>query len=208
MCLHCRHKGSCVNTRASNGKRFADPVEHSVHDILPAPFQYEAPMVLTKPELIASLQHEVHILLHLASKIDRSKLDYRPTPKQRSTFELLKYMTIMGPALIQAAKHGAFEPAAWTAAEQAAAARDFDETIAALTAQKQLYATLLGDMTDHDFRETIEMFGNKSSRGVFLVNMVLGGCAAYRTQLFCYLKSCGRDELNTMNLWAGVDAPM
>jgi hypothetical protein len=21
------------------------------------------------------------------------------------------------------------------------------------------------------------------------------------------LKSCGRDELNTMNLWAGVDAP-
>jgi hypothetical protein len=27
-------------------------------------------------------------------------------------------------------------------------------------------------------------------------------------QLFLYLKSCGRDELNTMNLWAGVDAPM
>jgi hypothetical protein len=35
---------------------------------------------------------------------------------------------------------------------------------------------------------------------------VLGGHAAYRTQLFCYLKSCGRDELSTMNLWGGVDA--
>ena len=23
--------------------------------------------------------------------------------------------------------------------------------------------------------------------------------------LFCYLKSCGREELNTVNLWAGVD---
>jgi len=22
------------------------------------------------------------------------------------------------------------------------------------------------------------------------------------------LKACGRDELNTMNLWGGVDAPM
>jgi hypothetical protein len=27
-------------------------------------------------------------------------------------------------------------------------------------------------------------------------------------QLFLYLKACGRDELNTMNLWVGVDAPI
>ena len=47
-------------------------------------------MVLTKAELIASLQNEVRILLHLASKIDRAQLDYRPTPKQRSTIELVK----------------------------------------------------------------------------------------------------------------------
>ena len=50
-------------------------------------------MVLTKSELIASLQNEVRILLHLASKIDRAQLDYRPTPKQRSTLELLRYST-------------------------------------------------------------------------------------------------------------------
>jgi hypothetical protein len=40
-----------------------------------------------------------------------------------------------------------------------------------------------------------------------LVNLVAGGHAAYRTQLFLYLKACGREELNTMNLWGGVDAP-
>ena len=55
-------------------------------------------MVLTKSEIIASLQHEVRILLHLASKIDRSQLEYRPTPKQRSTIELLQYLTVMGRA--------------------------------------------------------------------------------------------------------------
>ena len=44
-------------------------------------------MVLTKSELIASLQKEVRVLLHLASKIDRAAIDYRPTPKQRSTIE-------------------------------------------------------------------------------------------------------------------------
>jgi hypothetical protein len=44
------------------------------------------------------------------------------------------------------------------------------------------------------------MFGNKTTRGALIVNLVLGGHAGYRNQLFCYLKSCGRDELNTMNL--------
>ena len=51
------------------------------------------------------------------------------------------------------------------------------------------------------------MFGSKTTRGAFFVNLVLCGCAAYRTQLFVYLKACGREELGTMNLWAGIDAP-
>jgi hypothetical protein len=164
-------------------------------------------MVLTKSELVASLQNEVRILLHLASKIDRAKLDYRPTPKQRSMIELLKYLTMMGPALVQAAKVGAFDPAAWTAAEQAAEARDFDQTLAAIAAHTDAYATLLSDVSDADLRAEIEVFGDRSTRGAFLVNVVLCGCAAYRTQLFLYLKACGREELDTMNLWAGVDAP-
>jgi hypothetical protein len=164
-------------------------------------------MVLTKPEIIASMQNEVRILLHLASKIDRTKLDYRPTPKQRSTIELLQYLTIMGPALIEAARTGQFDVAAWTGAEKAAAARDFDQTIAALSAQTDVYAQLLGAMSDADFRGEIEMFGGKWSRGSFIVNQALCACAAYRTQLFLYLKACGREELNTMNLWAGMDAP-
>ncbi|PWT80295.1 MAG: hypothetical protein C5B57_12460 [Blastocatellia bacterium] len=163
-------------------------------------------MVLTKPELIGSLQHEVHILLHLAGKIDRASLDYRPSPKQRSTVELLKYLTIMGPKLVQFAKAGAFDPAAWTVAEKAAAERDFDQTLAAIAAQNDTYATLLGDMSDADFRKEITMFGNKTTCGAFIVNLVLCGHAAYRTQLFLYLKACGREELSTMNLWAGADA--
>ena len=164
-------------------------------------------MVLTKSELIASLQQEVHILVHLAGKVDRAKLDYRPTPKQRSIIELLKYLSVMGPSLVQAAKTGGFDPAVWTAATKEAEARNFDQTIATIAAHRDAYATLLGGMSDADFRAEIDMFGNKTTRGAFIVNLVLCGCAAYRTQLFLYLKACGREELGTMNLWAGVDAP-
>ena len=59
-------------------------------------------MALTKEELIGSLQNEIRILLHLAGKIDKNKLDYRPTAKQRSTIELLRYLTCMGRGLVPA----------------------------------------------------------------------------------------------------------
>ncbi len=99
-------------------------------------------MVITKSELISSLQHEVNILLHLASKIDRAKLDYRPTPKQRSTLELLQYLSIMGPGLVKVAQAGKFDPAAWTALEKSAETHTFEQTVAAIAAQKDTYAQL------------------------------------------------------------------
>jgi hypothetical protein len=57
-----------------------------------------------------------------------------------------------------------------------------------------------------DFRGEVDFFGAKASRGSHIVFLVVSGHAAYRTQLFLYLKACGRDELNTMNLWGGADA--
>jgi hypothetical protein len=50
------------------------------------------------------------------------------------------------------------------------------------------------------------MFGRKASRGSLIVNLVLCHYAAYRMQLFLYLKACGREELNSRNLWTGMDA--
>lgn len=162
-------------------------------------------MVLTKPELIESFQNEVRILLHLAGKVEPSMLDYRPTPGQRSTLELLRYLTVMGPALTEVAIAGAFDPEAWSAAEQRAEALTFDEATAAIAAHNARYAELLEGVADEDFRAEVAIFGPPTSRGSFLVNQVLAGCAAYRTQLFLYLKACGREELNTMNLWVGED---
>ena len=165
-------------------------------------------MVLTKEELIASLQNEVRILLHLAGKINRAQLDYRPAPKQRSTIELLQYLSVMGPMEIPFIKAGAFDGAAWQAALSAASGANFDQVLSALEKQGSDYAALLQGWSDDDFRGEIDMLNRKASRGSFIVNLVLCGHAAYRTQLFLYLKACGRDELSTWNLWAGVDAPM
>ena len=164
-------------------------------------------MVLTKQELIAALNKEVTILLHLAGKLDAGQLDYRPTPKQRSAIELLRYLSVMGPQLVATAKRGSFDREAWQAELAAADRRDLDETLAVIAKQPEAYEHLLRDMTDADFRAEMTGFdGSKLSRGLFIVNLVLGGHAAYRTQLFLYLKSCGHEQLGTVNLWRGSDA--
>jgi hypothetical protein len=105
-----------------------------------------------KSELIALLQKEVRVLLHLVGKIDAAMLDYRPTPKQRSTIELLQYLTNMGPTLVLYAKGQPLDAAAMAEAIEVASARDFDETVLALAAHTDVYVELLADMSDQDFR--------------------------------------------------------
>lgn len=164
-------------------------------------------MVLTKPELAAALHKEVRILLHLAGKLDISQLDYRPTPKQRSPLELLRYLSVMGPQLLLTAKKGTFDGAAWKAELDAADMRNLDETLAIIAGQPDEFDRLLTGMSDTDFRAEMTAFdGSTISRGAFIVSMVLGGYAAYRTQLFLYLKACGQEHLGTVNLWRGTDA--
>jgi hypothetical protein len=64
-------------------------------------------------------------------------------------------------------------------------------------------------MDDAAFRSELTGFdGAKTTSGSFIINNVIAQCSAYRTQLFMYLKACGREELNTSNLWMGVDPPV
>jgi hypothetical protein len=162
-------------------------------------------MILTTTELRDMLHHEVRVLLHLTTKVDRAKLDYRPTAKQRSTMELLRYLTVMGPGLLAAGVTGVFDRDAWSAKAKAAESLDFDAVCAALAAHEAEYTALVARLKDDSYQDEVEIFGRKSSRGVFLVRSLLQGLAMYRMQFFLYLKASGREELTTSNLNQGVD---
>jgi hypothetical protein len=165
-------------------------------------------MVLSKVELIASLQTEVRLALHLVSKADAAHLDYRPSASQRSTLELIRYISMMGPTIIRWTLANTSDFEIWTKAEAASKERSFEQATEAIAAQHAEYADLLGGLTDADFRAEVTDFdGNKTSRGAFLVNLVLGGSAAYRMQLFLYLKASSAPTLNSGNLWSGKDTP-
>jgi hypothetical protein len=116
----------------------------------------------------------------------------------------------MGPIHANAIKTGAFDMDSWRntwrTQEAVAAARNLDEVKDAIGKQSALFAELVGSCSDAELRAEFEMFGSKVSRGLWFVRLVLCHYSAYRMQLFLCLKACGREELSTMNLWAGMDA--
>ena len=168
-------------------------------------------MILTKSELIGTLQQEVRILLHLAGKVEgvdaRLPADTEAAQHARASAN----MAIMGPTQLTVIESGAFDrptlSATWSPAEAEAKKMSFDQAVAAIGQHSDEYARRLGAWTDADFRKEVDVFGRKSSRDLLVITQVLNGHAAYRTQLFLYLKACGREELGTMNLWAGADMP-
>ena len=165
-------------------------------------------MVLSKAELIASLQNEVRLVVHLVSKAVPAHLDYRPSSSQRTTLELIRYVSMMGPTIIRWSLANTSDFDIWTKADAAAKERSFEQAKDAIAAQHAEYADLLSGLTEADFRAEVTDFdGNKTSRGAFLTNLVLGGCAAYRMQLFLYLKAGSAPAINSANLWSGMDMP-
>jgi len=166
-------------------------------------------MVLTKQEAIAVLENEVRLVLHLASKIEPAMLDYRPSAKQRSLRELMQYFVVVAPVQLRTIVAGDFQMdqwrRIWQTDEAAAKAMNLEEIKAAMAKQPALFAELIGGLSDSALRAEVEMFGRKASRGMWIVRLPLCHYTAYRMQLFLYLKACGREELNTMNLWIGVD---
>ena len=88
-------------------------------------------------------------------------------------------------------------------AETASKSLNFEQAVAAIQQQSGQFDQIFSDWSEADLRNEVDMFGHKFTRGALLVNLVLSGFAAYRMQIFCYLKSCGREELNTVNLMDG-----
>jgi hypothetical protein len=163
-------------------------------------------MLLTNDELIGAFTHEVNVLRHLITKIHADAVDFRATPGQRSNIELVRYLVVQGPQLTTAIRTGSFDRDAWGAAQAESDAADLAGLDAILAKHPAWYAEQIGAMHDDDFRGTVQLFGPPATRGVLLVTLVLANYAAYRTQLFCNLKLGGRAELNTSNLWRGVDS--
>jgi hypothetical protein len=155
----------------------------------------------TKENFLKSLENEVRIIKHLATKVGPDMLEYRPTPAQRSTLELMQYISAVG--------SGVMRSVSLNNAKEWGYYDDFRKSVTLDNFSKKMDEQLsdmkenFSKFTDSDFSKEADFYG-KASVAEHMIN-ILRNFSAYRMQLFLYIKANGV-SVNTMNLWAGMDS--
>lgn len=158
--------------------------------------------MISKQQFIEGFMAELSIIRHLATKVEPTMLDYRPTEKQRSTAELLNYLghifNLGTDLVVQGNSNNYMELA------QKAPVVTLENFDSVMEAQAEEVRKKIYDTTDEAMDETIEIFGWSASRAMHFMG-IMKWAVAYKMQLFLYLKVNGKPELSTQNLWRGTD---
>lgn len=156
----------------------------------------------TKENFIKSLENEVRIIKHLGTKVPADKLDYKPTPAQRSTLELLQYISAVGSGIMKSIQQG--DTKGWTEYDEFRKSVNLENFGEKMDAELADMKETFSNFTDADWQKEVDFYG-VAPVAEHMIN-ILRNFAAYRMQLFLYVKACGV-EVNTYNLWGGMDAP-
>ena len=160
--------------------------------------------MITKEQYIESLVKEIEIIKHLAGKIDTSKLDYKPTEKQRTTLELLQYLGQFAHTAVSAYIAGSQDKYIELSANKDSVT--FENFISKMDEHATFVKEAVGALSEEDMKRESTFWGNTSTLAMQLLG-VLKNAVAYKMQLFLYIKACGNSDIGTSNLWAGKDTP-
>jgi len=157
----------------------------------------------TKDQLLASLKSETAIIKHLAGCVPAGQLGYRPTPAQRSTGELLQYLTYTAEASVRYGITGTWD--GYDAIEAAAKTVTPETFAKAMDRQLRQVTALLKPFSDKQLAKKPAKHWNGKSMtlAVLLVELALKTLVAYRMQLFLAAKASGASTIGSSDLWMG-----
>ena len=167
--------------------------------------------MFTKFDVLKTIINEHKLINHLAEKITtKEQLEYRPTVGQRSTHELLAYITRMSMTLTTMMQKKEMDPETLGKMKEESEAKNMlTDFTQAMDAQLAMVTEYINSVPDAELKEEFDLFKmGKPMMAKSYFMMVLQQYPAYRMQLFQYLKSgLGMTKLNTMNVWMGADTP-
>ena len=157
--------------------------------------------MLSKNDIRDTLVNEYQVIKQLISKLPEGSEEYRISPTQRSTIELVRYLSLVGPAIVHAANDNGF---AWFGENapkvESLTLAEAPTYIDGAVAEMQ---HLFDGMSDEDFanREVhVEGMGDWTVQ-TWLLNTACKFLPAYKLMLFHHAKACGNTELDTWDSW-------
>lgn len=162
--------------------------------------------MFTKASFLKSIALEAKIIKHLVTQIPKGKADWRLTPPQRSTIELIRFLSFMPFASVEFALTQAWDK--WEGHESGAKNLQPAGFAKAMDKQMKGITKLLAKHGDAALKRKITKHwnGTELPLGDALVEMVLKTMVAYRMQLFLQVKASGAPHLGTSDCWMGKAA--
>ena len=160
-----------------------------------------------RKDFTEAMQLECKVAQHLFTKLPRgdwaSTLAFRPTKGQRTTLELLRYLSFCGVGATLTCVEGTWDGYARVA--QRGASMEADEFPDAMDRQAREIGELLATLTDEDLaaRTVRNPPGQELTLARALWDMPLRWLTGYRMQLFLYARQLGA-EVWTPDCWYGM----
>jgi len=156
-----------------------------------------------KQQLLQNLQREIFLLKQLAPLIDESDLDFRPTEKMRSTLELMQYVSGVGATMMRWFVKNDLTPEEWVKIREYRKGLTRENFKERLDAQMEDIVMYMNMISEEDlFKKEVELPSKeKMVLGTAIINVPIKWLAAYRYQLFTYLKMKGKTEISTKKAW-------
>jgi len=160
--------------------------------------------MITTAQLTASMVHECNVSIHLFGKLAPAARGYRPTPGQRTTEELLQYLSFCGIAGTRSMAEGNWK--IFGDYLERAKAESMDDFPAAMERQRDELAAFFAQASDELLAKEAGVPGaGKMPLGAAIMSGPLKWLTAYKMQLFLYAKATGAAEIGTSNVWGGMD---
>lgn len=161
--------------------------------------------MISKGQIAASMTRDCDITQHLFTKLTPESYTYRPSPSQRSTEELLRYLAICGIAGVQCMAGGSWKQfGEFGARVQAMAPEQFPELMNQQKAELEAFFASVSDQALLS-QDAPLPGGGTLPLGLAILNGPFKWLTAYKLQLFLYAKAAGAADIGTSNAWAGAD---
>lgn len=162
--------------------------------------------MVTREEFLQSIGHEIEVCIHLHGKIPEGGLDYRPSEKQRTTLELMRYLStcVIGP-FASLVKDDWSE---YDRYEKEVADMTSEEFPEIMRRQLERFRDLFTSVSDQDLAERIVRapgVPGDVTLGMATMRTAYAWLVAYRHELMLRVKASGNMEIGTANNWMGVD---
>ena len=162
--------------------------------------------MITKEQLAASMVHECNVSIHLVEKLSPRARGYRPTEGQRTTEELLRYLSICGIAGTRSMAEGNWK--IFSEYVERAKTLSIEEFPAAMKRQREELIAFFAAASDELLAKEAGVPGaGKMPLDAAIMSGPLKWLTGYKMQLFLYAKATGTAAIGTSNAWGGFDTP-